>query len=206
MAAKGRSGEKQRKHPHYLKGTVFCGDCGSRLLVSNSQNRHGTIYPYFICLGRQQKRTNCQQSAVLIDTVEDLVSDHYRVVQPTTEMLEQLRTLILDEMKLKRVAAEQENQAQQLRRSQLLDEQAKLLQAHYADAVPIALMKSEQDRIRTQLEVVESRLEATALRFEVVEGNLNEALALASRWSGAYRQASPKIRRHMNQASSRRST
>ena len=38
MAAKGRSGEKQRKHPHYLKGTVFCGDCGSRLLVSNNKN------------------------------------------------------------------------------------------------------------------------------------------------------------------------
>lgn len=39
-------GEKQRTHPHYLKGTIFCGHCGGRLCVSFSRNRHGRIYPY----------------------------------------------------------------------------------------------------------------------------------------------------------------
>ena len=45
LESKGRSGEKQRKHHHYLKGTVFCGRCRQRLLVSNNRGRRGTIYP-----------------------------------------------------------------------------------------------------------------------------------------------------------------
>ncbi|GAY14486.1 recombinase family protein [Mycobacterium sp. shizuoka-1] len=47
-------GEKQREHPHYLKSSVFCGRCGSRLIVTMSKNRSGKVYPYFICLGRHQ--------------------------------------------------------------------------------------------------------------------------------------------------------
>ena len=39
---------------------VYCGTCGSRLIVSHAKNRHGTVYPYFICVGRQQKRTDCR--------------------------------------------------------------------------------------------------------------------------------------------------
>lgn len=55
------NGEKQREHPHYLKSSVFCGKCGSRLIVTTPKNRHGTVYPYFVCIGRHQKRTNCNQ-------------------------------------------------------------------------------------------------------------------------------------------------
>ena len=36
----------------YLKGTVFCGQCGSRLLVCNAKSSQGTICPYFVCASR----------------------------------------------------------------------------------------------------------------------------------------------------------
>ncbi|EWT04013.1 recombinase, partial [Intrasporangium chromatireducens Q5-1] len=36
--------EATQLHDHYLKGTVFCGACGSRLMVSNAKNRHGNVY------------------------------------------------------------------------------------------------------------------------------------------------------------------
>ena len=200
LQAKGRAGEKQRKHPHYLKGTVYCGDCGSRLLVSNNRGRRGKIYPYFICLGRQQKRTDCSQRAVLIETIEQQVEYHYETVQPTAELLDQLRDLILDEMLLQQTAAEQERHVQERRKTQLLDEQAKLLQAHYAEAVPLELMKKEQKRIESELAAIDERLRATSLHFEEVEANLNQALALAENWAAAYRDAGPTIRRQMNQA------
>ncbi len=63
LATKNYAGEKQRIHPHYLKGSVFCGQCGSRLIVSYAKNRWGSVYPYLICIGRQQKRTACTQMA-----------------------------------------------------------------------------------------------------------------------------------------------
>ena len=34
-------------HDHYLKGTVYCGQCGERLIITNAKNRHGNVYPYF---------------------------------------------------------------------------------------------------------------------------------------------------------------
>ena len=200
LQARGRSGEKDRKHPHYLKGTVFCGDCGSRLLVSNNRGKSGKIYPYFICLGRQQKTTNCAQKAVLIETVESLVAQHYERVQPTSKLLDQLRDLILDEMQLQKAAADQEHETQTKRKQRLLDEQAKLLQAHYADAIPLDLMKSEQQRIENELTCTDERLRATAIRFEEVEANLNRALSLANEWASAYRSGGPTIRRQMNQS------
>jgi DNA invertase Pin-like site-specific DNA recombinase len=40
------NGEKLRSHPHYLKSTVRCGRCESRLIVTKSKNRWGTVYPY----------------------------------------------------------------------------------------------------------------------------------------------------------------
>jgi site-specific DNA recombinase len=76
LETRGRSGEKVRQHHHYLKGTVWCGTCGHRLIISMTKNRHGTIYPYLICIGRQQRRANCTQKAVRIPDVERLVEEH----------------------------------------------------------------------------------------------------------------------------------
>ena len=78
LASHNLAGEKQREHHHYLKGSVYCGACGSRLVVSHAKNRHGTIYPYFICIGRQQKRTPCTQQAIRIDQTEDAVHRRLR--------------------------------------------------------------------------------------------------------------------------------
>jgi site-specific DNA recombinase len=75
LAARGHR-EKQRVHHHYLKSTVFCGLCGSRLIVSRAKNRYGTLYPYFVCIGRHQRRTECFQSALLIAEVEAKVEEY----------------------------------------------------------------------------------------------------------------------------------
>jgi hypothetical protein len=91
LAVQGFAAEKQRVHPHYLKGSVFCGQCGSRLIVSYAVNRHGKTYPYFLCLGRQQRRTDCRQKAMPIDRVEELVAEHYRTIGLDEATTEQLR-------------------------------------------------------------------------------------------------------------------
>ena len=44
LSASNHVGEKRRIHNHYLKGSVFCGQCGSRLVVSYNTNRWGTVY------------------------------------------------------------------------------------------------------------------------------------------------------------------
>ena len=61
--------EATQVHGHYLKGTIHCGQCGSRLIVSNAKNRHGNVYCYFVCSGRHSKRTDCTRQAMLIEDV-----------------------------------------------------------------------------------------------------------------------------------------
>lgn len=79
-------------------------------------------------------------------------------------------------------------------------ERTRLLQAHYAGAVPLELLKTEQDRITGQLELIESRLDATSSHFDTVQANLKLALDLAGDCHRAYLQADDRTRRLLNQA------
>ena len=72
-----RSGERERMHNHFLKSTVVRGRCGSRLLVQNTKNGKGVLYPYFIC-ARRQRLHDCSFKAVLIEVVEAQMQEVYR--------------------------------------------------------------------------------------------------------------------------------
>jgi site-specific DNA recombinase len=200
LAQKSNSGEKVRKHHHYLKGTVWCGTCGHRLIVSNSKNRFGTVYPYFICIGRQQRRTDCTQKAVRIDDVERLVEEHYATVTPGRDLIEQLRSLLEEELASQRHLADEERLIQKRRVGALKEERRKLLEAHYADAVPLELLKNEQTRIARALEAAKARLKAVDVEFDQADANLAEALDFAADWHAAYLEAAAIVRRQLNQA------
>ena len=86
------------------------------------------------------------------------------------------------------------------RQRQLLDERAKLLEAHYAGAIPLDLLKTEQDRIASELNTIETRISATDIKYSTVEANLKKAYDLISNLHLAYTQAPPRTRRLMNQA------
>jgi hypothetical protein len=51
LSAHTNSGEKDRKHDHYLKGTLYCARCGHRLTYVRARGNGGT-YAYFACVGR----------------------------------------------------------------------------------------------------------------------------------------------------------
>ena len=200
MLASHAVGEKQRDHPHYLKSSVFCGDCGSRLIITNARNRYGTVYPYFICLGRHQKTTSCTRKAVLIARVEELVEEEYRSVQIPTDLRNQIESNILDDAAATRSEAERQQLDLDRQRTRLINQRSKLLQAHYAGAVPLDLLKSEQDRIAQQLTLIDSSLQATATTFETLASNLRGAMDLLENCHLAYERASDRDRRLLNQA------
>lgn len=75
-------------HEHYLKGTVFCRQCGSGLLVCNAKSSQGTLYPYFVCASRHGGRSNCTRQAMLIEQVERLIERFYAKVQIDSETIE----------------------------------------------------------------------------------------------------------------------
>lgn len=40
------NGERTMRHPHFLKSSVYFGYCGSRLIIDNTVNKNGAVYPY----------------------------------------------------------------------------------------------------------------------------------------------------------------
>ena len=114
MTAKHLTGEKHREHPHYLKGSIFCGQCGSRLIVTHAKGRGGT-YPYFICIGRQEKRTDCKQRAIRIEATEAAVIAYYETIQIPREEVATLRAFLREEMTNLRLNTERERKRQERR-------------------------------------------------------------------------------------------
>ena len=200
LSAKNLAGEKQRQHPHYLKGSLCCGTCGARLIVNYAKGRRGGIYPYFVCIGRQKDKHSCSQRALRIELVEEAVAAYYATVRLPEEEIAQLRAFLGEELSKLRADADHERAAQERRRGKLEVERKALLDAHLAEAVPLDLLKSKQDGITTGLAAIEGRLAAIAADFQKAETNLNRALAFAGDCEAAYRQASGTMRRQFNLA------
>ena len=98
------NGERNLKHPHFLKGSLYCAYCGERIIVSNEKKKNGTVYPYFVCGGRHSKRRkDCKTRAVLIDVVEkeiERIYDNYQLPGEIRILLEsRIQEIIAEEKK-----------------------------------------------------------------------------------------------------------
>ena len=81
------AGERPQVHRHYLRGSVFCGECGKRLVYAKSRGKTGKLYPYFFCAGRING-TNCPQRVNMRpELIEAAIERYYRErpVQLTAE-------------------------------------------------------------------------------------------------------------------------
>lgn len=192
--------EATQVHGHYLKGTVHCGQCGSRLIVSNAKNRHGNVYCYFVCSGRHSKRTDCTRQAMLIEDVEKLIEDYYSRVQITPAQQDALSGMLHHEFDRLMAAETEELERLTNNRDRLEGEQDRLMQAHYADAIPLSVLKREQDRILAELDQVTRRIDAHFGDYAEARAHLDDALGLLGDCADIYRRCDDTNRRLCNQA------
>jgi site-specific DNA recombinase len=200
LTAKNYAGEKQRKHPHYLKGSVYCGQCGSRLIVTYATGRRGGTYPYFICVGRQQKRSACKQRAIGIEQAEAAVAAYYATIQLSEPEVERLRVFLGEELSKLRTDAAKEQTSQRRRLGKLEGERKKLLDAYYADAIQLDLLKGEQDRLTGEIANAEGRLASIEGDFAEAETNLERVLIRIGDCASVYGEAPGTARRQFNLA------
>ena len=79
-------------------------------------------------------------------------------------------------------------------------ERHKLLQTHYVGAVPLDLLKSEQDRIGRQVAFLAPRIEASEVEYDQARAHLDDCLALAVDAHTIYVSLDDSLRRIANQA------
>ncbi len=193
-------GERTRDHPHFLKSTLYCKSCGSRMLVSNAKSHTGARYLYFVCAGRHSKRENCRQRAVLIEEVEHCVEriyENYSLAPDIRLLLEAAGTEEIEKSR-KEFTVEQTGLLRE--KEKLERRQKKLLEAHYNDAIPLDLLRSEQAQLNKALLSVEHRIKAHNTQHDSILSSLKKALDLIENCGELYIQADDYLKRIINQA------
>jgi site-specific DNA recombinase len=198
LASHRHSGERDRKHQHFLKGTIRCGTCGSRLVYSCNKG-NGGIYEYFVCPRNQ--RGECPQGYQPVDLVETAVEAHYAGVSFSDAEREEVRKAITDDLGEQVATAQQEIDNCRGVLKQLKEEERKLLNMHYQERISGELFDDEQARIRSRRQDAEGVIARLSISYDDVTATLDLALEiLGEDLHDLYRRGDDTIRRLINQA------
>ena len=187
------NGNKSWRHDHYLKNSVYCGRCGSRLGYTLAKKK----YSYFYCGGRQ-RRNGCPQGYVNADVIERAVEGYYQRIALSPDRVERTLQLLHEGLTDAREAADKEAATQERRIIKLQRERQKLLQLYYDDAIELDLFKTEQARIATATNDARVVLEAAARTVDDIKGRAERVLDQLQNCHTLYRDGEESFRRELN--------
>ena len=198
LDAQRQSGERSWRHHHYLRGSLSCAQCGRRLFFTRNKGRHGGLYDYFICSGRQARI--CTQPHHRVEAVEAAVERHYATVQLTDDQRERIRTAVHTHLTALAEIAKKETTRARAELTRLDNEERKLLSLRYQDQISEHIYADEQARIRRQRATADDLLRRHEVKHETILETLDHALQLTDNIQAAYLHADSTERRLFNQA------
>jgi site-specific DNA recombinase len=194
------SGNRTRKHKHYLRGSIYCGHCGRRMVFHRIRGKGG-IYDYLACLSHQGSRAQaCAGRYLQAATVERAVIDYYAAIRLTSEQQEIVRQAVREYAASHMQVAQRESDRHARRLQELQREQQKLLHLFYKGSIAEEVLEAEQTRIETERSQAQRWGEMAAQDATEIMQALEEALTLLNDPEVRYREASEEGRRLINQA------
>jgi len=133
-----------------------------------------------------------------ITLIEELIEDEYRTIALSPQLRDDIEEFLLEDFDSLQAAAAGERQRIELKWIELNAQRQKLLDAHYA--VPLDLLKTEQDRIGGQLMRIHEGLAEADANYEQARTVLADTLDLTRDCHGAYLEANDSTRRLFHQA------
>jgi site-specific DNA recombinase len=198
LHAHRHAGERDRKHQHYLKGTIRCGSCGSGLTYSRHKG-NGGHYEYFVCPRNQ--RGECPQGYLPVDLVEAVVEKHHATVALTDLERDEIRKAVAEDLGERVSTARHEIERCQRVLDEIKEQERKLLNMHYEDRISSELFDDEQVSLRQRRQNAETLIERLGVGYQDVAETLDLALEIISEdLHGIYLRADDPIRRLINQA------
>ena len=192
------NGEQQRMHNHHLKSTIICGLCGARLLVQHATSRASGTYHYFVC-ARRHRVHDCTFKAVLIDEVEARVAELYQQIRLSSDDRREIERYLRVEFAHIQANRQQDIQRLTTRQQQLEDQRHKLLEAHYEGAIPLDLLKKEQDQLTSSILSIQRELDGYTADAALVEQHLTQALDLLEDCHRLYLAVPDRLKKLLNQ-------
>ncbi len=196
FAVHHRGRARLTRHPHFLRGILFCSSCGSQLSSLVAKQRYG----YFYCLGRFTRRTNCKEPYLPIEQAERLVEELYEQLGTTPSVERALRLALKAEL-AEELSSRTENMKLARRRlARAEHERDKLVQAYLADALALPVLKREQQRVATEIALAQAEMQRMEENDTPHEELLEFALSLARDARTSYAAAEPHLKALWNQA------
>ena len=194
------NGERTRHHPHYLRSTLYCGICGSRLIVTHARSHTGEVYEYFICAGRHSKRApTCEFKAITIPAVEDAMQRLYDQIALSQTSRDRTEDHLREQLVALHASTAQEIADLTATKQRLEHQKQKLLEALYSETLSADMLRTEDQRLDRELSQVTARLKAISQDHEGQQRFILEGLDLAEYCGQAYRVASDAMKRMLNQ-------
>jgi hypothetical protein len=194
-----QGGERAQRWTHYLKGTMRCGRCHSRLAYCVSRGNGGE-YAYFFCLGRHHGRTDCDLPYLQPEAVEDAVTRHWGGESLDLNVRDAIRQSLMQELALADQRNERARNAHAAKLKQLRQDRIRWADKAMAGAVPDDIAREKQAAISRQMNHLEEQLRILEVSITDVAGIIDACLDLSNRCGDAYRLAGPQIKRDYNQA------
>lgn len=184
------SGDRSQKYAHYLKGSIYCGHCGRRLIYGRYRG-NGGVYEYFSCLSHQARRAGCGAKHLSVEEIEHAIEGYYRHIELTPSACQEVRGALGEQLGARLEDARNQSEKHSRRLQELLNEQQKLLQLFYRDGVDEDVLQSEQQRISTERTQAERWLSTAKHETKEADQALDEALTLIRGCHATYMDATP---------------
>ena len=197
------AGERPQYRKHYLRGSVFCGECGKRLVFGFSTGRNGLKYPYFFCAGRINA-TACTQRANFRPELIETAIQRYYVEQPIELQpsdVQQRQAAVRAIAAVSQEAVVQVQTAKRVLIQSLEARQDALVDMRFAEkSISPKLFKRRQDQLQTELDAAHQSLAESQRQLEIKVDQLEIALELAQNVAAFYAQTDEPTKRRLNQA------
>jgi DNA invertase Pin-like site-specific DNA recombinase/Mor family transcriptional regulator len=195
LALHGGGGTRERRHNHYLKGTLWCGACGKRLIIMRGKGNGGTYFYYF-CRGRQSK--TCDQPMVPVDKLEIEVVKHYATVRLSEEFCERVRSVTEDLLLAELGSSQALKKHLQARFAELDAQETNYIRLVGKPGWPEAKIQKELQDIAEQKATIEEQLEDASATLETGRQFFDAAMRLLSDPQKFYLEAGTSLRKAMN--------
>ena len=200
---KRTAGERPQVRRHYLRGSVYCGECGKRLVYGLSTGKGGRKYAYYFCAARINGGDCPQRVNIRPELIETAIERYYaeRPVQLTAADVKRRSEAI------EALAAVSEQAVAQVRTAKtdliqsLETRQEALVDMRFAErSISPALFKRKQDQLQAELDAAHESLAQSEAQLAIDTKHLKLALELAEDVAAVYSAADQTTKRRLNQA------
>lgn len=202
LRSHNQAGVQQRKHLHYLTGSLFCKRCKSRMLYMITKGRRGGTYEYFACTGRHSGQNGCDLPYVPLYKIEEQVDELWQHEQDEWERvgIPQISEGLRDQLRAAQGAAAEQRSVLDREIGKIKRQRYKWADQAMDGVVPADIAREKQQQLARRLASLEEQRSQIAQANSAGEDVLMGTIELIRNCGVAYNKAGVQLRRVYNQA------